>query len=77
MHISRAAIIEPSCEAAMNCACDTKQFAPICGVDGKIYLSSCHAGCSQLAPRDHDEPLLYMNCTCIDKGILLYNVILF
>ncbi|XP_061395930.1 solute carrier organic anion transporter family member 74D [Musca vetustissima] len=59
------ATIEPACSAANLCSCDKEQFAPICGIDGKIYISPCHAGCSTASMRSSDNHTVFSNCTCI------------
>ncbi|XP_068141904.1 solute carrier organic anion transporter family member 74D [Drosophila tropicalis] len=58
------AIIEPVCNAALNCTCDKENFAPICA-DGKMYISACHAGCSSSSLRASDNRTLYSDCACI------------
>ena len=61
----RPAVIEPVCQEVLNCSCDKEQFAPICGVDGKIYISSCHAGCSASHLRSNDNYTVFSQCACI------------
>uniref|UniRef100_W8B768 Solute carrier organic anion transporter family member 1A5 n=2 Tax=Ceratitis capitata TaxID=7213 RepID=W8B768_CERCA len=55
------ALIEPACN--LNCSCDTDNFAPICGLDGRIYISTCHAGCATSTTSDNGT--VFNNCTCI------------
>ncbi|KAL7734099.1 hypothetical protein ACLKA6_011781 [Drosophila palustris] len=57
--------IEPACSAVLNCTCDKENFAPICGTDGKMYISACHAGCSSSTLRASDNRTLYSDCACI------------
>ncbi|XP_001983980.3 solute carrier organic anion transporter family member 74D, partial [Drosophila grimshawi] len=59
------AMIEPACSTALNCTCDKENFAPICGTDGKMYISACHAGCSSSMLRPSDNRTLYSDCACI------------
>ncbi|XP_073839641.1 organic anion transporting polypeptide 74D [Musca autumnalis] len=59
------ATIEPACSASNLCSCDKEQFAPICGIDGKIYISPCHAGCSAATMRSSDNHTVFSDCTCI------------
>ncbi|XP_065358800.1 solute carrier organic anion transporter family member 74D [Calliphora vicina] len=59
------AVIEPVCNAVLNCTCDKEQFAPICGVNGKIYISSCHAGCWDSGIRKEDNHTVFSQCSCI------------
>ncbi|KAM7355164.1 organic anion transporting polypeptide 74D isoform 2-T4 [Cochliomyia hominivorax] len=63
-----SAVIEPVCSAVLNCTCDKEQFAPICGVDGKIYISSCHAGCSTANLRNEDNHTVFSQCSCIQDS---------
>ena len=35
----------PSCSS--QCGCSSRQLDPVCGADGLMYLSPCHAGCTQ------------------------------
>lgn len=61
-------MIEPACNAVLNCTCDKENFAPICGTDGKMYISACHAGCSSSHMRPSDNRTLYSHCACIPDG---------
>lgn len=61
-------MIEPACNAVLNCTCDKENFAPICGTDGKMYISACHAGCSSSEMRASDNRTLYSHCACIPDG---------
>ena len=29
-----------------NCGCSARSYEPVCGLDGTIYFSPCHAGCT-------------------------------
>lgn len=40
-----------SCNAACNCAREV--YNPVCGADGVMYYSPCHAGCTSI---NHTEP---------------------
>lgn len=59
------AVIVPACSAVHNCTCDMEQFAPICGLNQKIYISSCHAGCSASDTRSSDNHTVFSQCACI------------
>lgn len=51
--------------AACNsgCSCTGASYAPVCGADGVVYFSACHAGCSgrQMA----GSAQLFTGCACI------------
>ncbi|KAI8437952.1 hypothetical protein MSG28_010617 [Choristoneura fumiferana] len=50
-----------SCNAA--CGCAGAPFAPVCGADGVVYYSACHAGCGARAL--HGAAQLYSDCACV------------
>ena len=35
-----------SAECNEGCGCSAAMYEPVCGFDGSIYFSPCHAGCS-------------------------------
>ncbi|XP_075160721.1 organic anion transporting polypeptide 74D [Haematobia irritans] len=67
------ASIEPACNAVHHCSCDKEQFAPICGIDGKIYISPCHAGCSSANLRSSDNHTVFSNCSCIPNDLQAFG----
>uniref|UniRef100_A0A336N235 Solute carrier organic anion transporter family member n=1 Tax=Culicoides sonorensis TaxID=179676 RepID=A0A336N235_CULSO len=51
------------------CGCDYVKYSPICGLNGKTYISPCHAGCqSSTDLGDDDGKIIYNNCLCIDRN---------
>lgn len=52
-----------SCNETL-CNCKEDKFQPICGQDGKTYLSPCHAGCQNYTEKD-GKILYYSNCMCL------------
>ncbi|XP_043971837.1 solute carrier organic anion transporter family member 4A1 [Gambusia affinis] len=57
-----------SCNAACNCA--REMYHPVCGADGVMYYSPCHAGCTAI---NHTEPStgrqVYSGCGCVVGNI--------
>ncbi|XP_072020334.1 solute carrier organic anion transporter family member 4C1-like [Amphiura filiformis] len=51
----------PSLDASCNtaCNCSTDEFLPVCGSNGIVFFSSCHAGCTNYTNEE------YANCSCI------------
>lgn len=49
-------------ECNINCHCTETDFDPVCGRDGSVYFSPCHAGCKSVLPGSQK---LYHNCSCI------------
>lgn len=57
------ASFDPICNTTM-CNCNSDKFAPICGQDGKTYLSACHAGCRNYTERD-GKIVEFSDCLCL------------
>ncbi|XP_052863948.1 solute carrier organic anion transporter family member 4A1 [Anopheles cruzii] len=55
-----------SLDSACNdrCACSLRNYEPICGADGVMYFSPCHAGCSEEINLENAK--VYRDCTCIN-----------
>ncbi|KAH3854439.1 solute carrier organic anion transporter family member 4A1-like [Dreissena polymorpha] len=49
-----------------DCGCEKMNFNPVCGDDGLVYYSACHAGCLKPPPAPF-EP--YKNCTCVAQSL--------
>lgn len=47
-----------------QCTCNEDKFQPICGQDGKTYLSPCQAGCQNYTKKD-GKIVEYSNCLCL------------
>lgn len=58
------AILENRCNN--ECSCNNKKYEPICGADGVMYYSPCHAGCKE--ELNLDTMKVYRNCACIDTN---------
>uniref|UniRef100_K7F9V6 Solute carrier organic anion transporter family member n=1 Tax=Pelodiscus sinensis TaxID=13735 RepID=K7F9V6_PELSI len=52
--------------AACNteCGCLRETYSPVCGSDGILYYSPCHAGCKKFSVLDSGKKV-YHNCSCI------------
>lgn len=62
------ATFDPVCNISM-CNCDSNKFSPICGQDGKTYLSACHAGCRNHTEKD-GKIVEFSNCLCLTNATL-------
>lgn len=45
------------------CSCSRQNYDPICGIDGVMYFSPCHAGCTKELSMDNSK--IYLDCDCI------------
>lgn len=50
-------------ECNSMCRCSRANYDPICGVDGIMYFSPCHAGCFNEFSMDNSK--VYLDCECI------------
>lgn len=62
----RHATFDPVCNISM-CNCNSDKFSPICGQDGKTYLSACHAGCRNYTEKD-GKIVEFSNCLCLTNS---------
>lgn len=51
-----------------NCHCDYVKYSPICGEDGKTYISPCHAGCKVMENPDGQK----VNASCALLRLISY-----
>lgn len=47
-----------------KCDCSRRQYDPICGADGIMYYSPCHAGCTNELSMDGAK--VYLDCECVE-----------
>lgn len=50
-------------ECNSMCKCSRSNYDPICGTDGIMYYSPCHAGCFKELSMDNSK--VYLDCECI------------
>ncbi|XP_009071712.1 PREDICTED: solute carrier organic anion transporter family member 4A1 [Acanthisitta chloris] len=58
-HLNLAA----ACNA--ECGCLKETYSPVCGSDGVMYYSPCHAGCKQLSENLTNGKKVYYECSCV------------
>ncbi|XP_006897000.1 PREDICTED: solute carrier organic anion transporter family member 4A1 [Elephantulus edwardii] len=56
-----------TCNAA--CDCQPEQYSPVCGSDGLMYYSPCHAGCLSVATTDLGGRKVYRDCSCVPQNL--------
>ncbi|XP_024415679.2 solute carrier organic anion transporter family member 4A1 isoform X1 [Desmodus rotundus] len=47
-----------------NCSCQAEHYSPVCGSDGLMYFSPCHAGCQGEAAPGPSGQKVYQHCRC-------------
>ncbi|KAM8830393.1 solute carrier organic anion transporter family member 4A1 [Synchiropus picturatus] len=56
------------CNAA--CSCSREQYSPVCGDDGLMYHSACHAGCTAINSSDPSTgKQVYSGCSCVAGNV--------
>ncbi|XP_069107929.1 solute carrier organic anion transporter family member 4A1-like [Argopecten irradians] len=66
---------EPSLQSQCNtgCGCSAMLYEPVCGMDGSIYFTPCHAGCN-LEYEWLEGPMgpfkFYSNCSCVAASMM-------
>ncbi|XP_026862744.2 solute carrier organic anion transporter family member 4A1 [Electrophorus electricus] len=49
-----------------GCHCAKEFYNPVCGVDGVMYYSPCHAGCTAVNhTHSHSDRQVFTGCTCV------------
>ncbi|KAM6298855.1 solute carrier organic anion transporter family member 4A1 [Aegotheles albertisi] len=58
--------------AACNaeCVCLQETYSPVCGNDGIMYYSPCHAGCKKVSENLRNGRKVYHECSCIERTLL-------
>ncbi|XP_063064464.1 solute carrier organic anion transporter family member 4A1 [Engraulis encrasicolus] len=60
--------VEGNLTVACNagCHCVKELYNPVCGADGVMYYSPCHAGCSGInRTHSHDGKQVFTGCSCV------------
>ncbi|XP_031617011.1 solute carrier organic anion transporter family member 4A1 isoform X2 [Contarinia nasturtii] len=60
-HFAKQFHLESECNSM--CKCSRSHYDPVCGVDGIMYYSPCHAGCFKELNMDNSK--VYLDCECI------------
>ncbi|XP_058892492.1 solute carrier organic anion transporter family member 4A1 isoform X3 [Kogia breviceps] len=55
-----------ACNAA--CGCQPEHYSPVCGPDGLMYYSPCHAGCPGAASPGPGGQKVYRDCSCVPQN---------
>lgn len=50
-----------------ECHCDYMKYSPVCGVDGRTYISACHAGCMTVSKLNGTKE--FNSCSCIASNM--------
>ncbi|XP_059836733.1 solute carrier organic anion transporter family member 4A1 [Hypanus sabinus] len=62
-----------SCNIGCNCPMDL--YNPVCGADGLMYYSPCHAGCLEFnSTLPSDGRKIYYNCSCLRQNNSSLNI---
>lgn len=64
LNLSAAALNQPTCFG--QCSCDYVKYSPVCGADGRTYISACHAGCKNVDQGSGVK--MFTECGCIQEG---------
>lgn len=49
-----------------NCHCDYIKYSPVCGIDGRTYISACHAGCIDVTKSNGTK--YFTSCSCMPSN---------
>lgn len=61
---SKSSVIIRNDVCNADCNCGFVKYSPVCGADQRTYISACHAGCTQVSPRNVSK--IYDSCSCVD-----------
>lgn len=63
-HSKNAVVIDNDAMCISSCHCSMVKYSPVCGADGRTYISACHAGCSDLLTNNNTRT--YDSCSCVN-----------
>uniref|UniRef100_A0A8C6P2E2 Solute carrier organic anion transporter family member n=1 Tax=Nothobranchius furzeri TaxID=105023 RepID=A0A8C6P2E2_NOTFU len=72
LHLGNSSSLDENLTAACNsaCSCIRELYNPVCGSDGVMYYSPCHAGCTSV---NHTElsmgKQVYSGCSCVGGNV--------
>uniref|UniRef100_A0A672ICZ7 Solute carrier organic anion transporter family member n=1 Tax=Salarias fasciatus TaxID=181472 RepID=A0A672ICZ7_SALFA len=53
-----------------GCGCVTELYNPVCGADGVMYYSPCHAGCTAINHTERSSGRqVYSGCSCVQGNV--------
>ncbi|KAG7224230.1 hypothetical protein INR49_000473 [Caranx melampygus] len=68
LHLRNSSSLEEDLTVGCNagCSCVRELYNPVCGADGVMYYSPCHAGCSSINHTEHSTgKQVYSGCRCV------------
>ncbi|KAM4842644.1 solute carrier organic anion transporter family member 4A1 [Thomomys bottae] len=51
------------------CGCQPEHYSPVCGSDGLLYYSPCHAGCTEASGTGPQGQMVYRDCSCVPSNV--------
>ncbi|XP_058418318.1 solute carrier organic anion transporter family member 4A1 isoform X1 [Diceros bicornis minor] len=51
-----------------DCGCRPEHYSPVCGSDGLMYYSPCHAGCPEVTVPGPGGQKVYRDCSCVSQN---------
>lgn len=64
---SKDAVVIDDAVCSSNCHCDLVKYSPVCGADGRTYISACHAGCNDILMGNNTRS--YKMCSCVNAMV--------
>lgn len=64
---SKNAVVIDDATCSSDCHCDLVKYSPVCGADGRTFISACHAGCNDIFMGNKTRS--YEQCSCVNAMI--------